>query len=847
MPAPRLSSRSRRSLRGRSRGARRNTSDSSSCNGIYVTGTEVLHTDPLTRQLMLMLLAVETKAKVSMPEERGGGSVNREWIRLKLKELLTMVGRSDVDLEQLDTHTFYCKDRKENQYGPFPAKQLVEAHNAGYINDRKVLVKEARMKGEFRPMGARALMHGPSSDEAFKSLTMWPQVDAHHPLADRILSPSDGSSHDFREWGFNIFGLDKQELGMLAATVLAETGLPRTFGISMKTFAHFMSAVGFFMGRNPRVSYHNLYHAVDVMHATYLTLDGMGASGLLTVTEQLALILSALCHDLDHPGLTNSFQMATESPLASLYNDQAPLEHHHLAIMFQILRREGCDILGHLEKPQRTRIREVMIQGILATEMSEHGTHISKVDKLTNDFPSITLRVGGWASGDIGRGTDRSNPGPLLSPPQPGGGGGGGKEALGMSFSSMGPPSMRGGPRMGPRALLQVPGAEAAALGLADSDRLAVASALLHAADLSSPGRPFATCKVWVLRLLEEFKFQAEQERQRGLRVTVLEGPPSASQPGFIDAFLLPFFTALLPIAPGLADEYIPNLQDNRNQWAAIAEQEAQLASPDRSSNVDKAGDRSSTGSVTSTGPGSAGGGGSGGGVGRRNSGGADSNGNGGGGSGLPPPPPPQLSGSSSSPTTFDGQRRYSGGAIGIASMLGSLGTVPTGRSISDGSIDRRVSSIISTSPGVPPEFPGLRDGSAGASAGGGGGGAAWRRQSAMGPATGAGPEFGYPMWRGGAVRGASVPLGGAGWGERTAGDGEIVSEATAAAKAQGIPPAPAAAGSATGWTIDVGGGGVAGEVKAEEADSEEQQQGGGEERPEGGVEGQALPEALPE
>lgn len=57
------------------------------------------------------------------------------------------------------------------------------------------------------------------------------------------------------------------------------------------------------------MSYHNLYHAVDVMHATYLTLGSMGASGLLTETEQLALILSALCHDLDHPGLTNSFQV----------------------------------------------------------------------------------------------------------------------------------------------------------------------------------------------------------------------------------------------------------------------------------------------------------------------------------------------------------------------------------------------------------------------------------------------------------------------------------------------------------------------------------------------------------
>ena len=60
--------------------------------------------------------------------------------------------------------------------------------------------------------------------------------------------------------------------------------------------------------------------------------------------------------------------------------------------------------------------------------------------------------------------------------------------------------------------------------------------------------------------------FSGLQERQRGLRVTVLEGLPSASQPGFIDAFLLPFFTALLPMAPGLDDEYIPNLRDNRCQ-----------------------------------------------------------------------------------------------------------------------------------------------------------------------------------------------------------------------------------------------------------------------------------------
>lgn len=80
-------------------------------------------------------------------------------------------------------------------------------------------------------------------------------------------------------------------------------------GGSEQAFTHFMSAVGFYMSRHPRVSYHNMYHAVDVLHATSLMLDGMGAAALLTEVEQLALLLSALCHDLDHPGLTNSFQV----------------------------------------------------------------------------------------------------------------------------------------------------------------------------------------------------------------------------------------------------------------------------------------------------------------------------------------------------------------------------------------------------------------------------------------------------------------------------------------------------------------------------------------------------------
>lgn len=48
--------------------------------------------------------------------------------------------------------------------------------------------------------------------------------------------------------------------------------------------------------------------------------------------EGLMLLTSAVCHDLDHRGTTNSFQMASESTLASLYSSEGSvMERHHLA------------------------------------------------------------------------------------------------------------------------------------------------------------------------------------------------------------------------------------------------------------------------------------------------------------------------------------------------------------------------------------------------------------------------------------------------------------------------------------------------------------------------------------
>ena len=38
--------------------------------------------------------------------------------------------------------------------------------------------------------------------------------------------------------------------------------------------------------------------------------------------EALALLVSSLCHDVDHRGTTNSFQLASNSVLAALYSSE---------------------------------------------------------------------------------------------------------------------------------------------------------------------------------------------------------------------------------------------------------------------------------------------------------------------------------------------------------------------------------------------------------------------------------------------------------------------------------------------------------------------------------------------
>lgn len=67
--------------------------------------------------------------------------------------------------------------------------------------------------------------------------------------------------------------------------------------------------------------------------------------------DEVAALIAATVHDVDHPGRTNSFLCNAGSELAVLYNDTAVLESHHAALAFQITTRDDkCNIFKNIER-----------------------------------------------------------------------------------------------------------------------------------------------------------------------------------------------------------------------------------------------------------------------------------------------------------------------------------------------------------------------------------------------------------------------------------------------------------------------------------------------------------------
>ncbi|XP_034648193.1 cAMP-specific 3',5'-cyclic phosphodiesterase 4A, partial [Trachemys scripta elegans] len=179
---------------------------------------------------------------------------------------------------------------------------------------------------------------------------------------------------NLNKWGLNIFHVSEysssRSLSCIMYTIFQERELLKTFKIPVETLLTYVLTLE--EHYHADVAYHNSLHAADVIQSTHVLLATPALDAVFTDLEILAALFAAAIHDVDHPGVSNQFLINTNSELALMYNDESVLENHHLAVGFKLLQEENCDIFQSLGKRQRQMLRKMVIDMVLATDMSKH-------------------------------------------------------------------------------------------------------------------------------------------------------------------------------------------------------------------------------------------------------------------------------------------------------------------------------------------------------------------------------------------------------------------------------------------------------------------------------------------
>nr|XP_034303437.1 calcium/calmodulin-dependent 3',5'-cyclic nucleotide phosphodiesterase 1A isoform X21 [Crassostrea gigas] len=187
------------------------------------------------------------------------------------------------------------------------------------------------------------------------------------------------------DWSFDVFALnsaaDGHSLKYVGYELLQKYDLVTKYKINSSMLDSFLLQLeaGYSKYKNP---YHNLVHGADVTQTVHNILSQSKLAHWLTDLEVFATIVAALIHDFEHTGTTNNFHIQTGSEFALLYNDKAVLENHHICASFRIMRSEESNILNHLSREEYREFRALVIEMVLATDMSFHFQQLKNMKNL---------------------------------------------------------------------------------------------------------------------------------------------------------------------------------------------------------------------------------------------------------------------------------------------------------------------------------------------------------------------------------------------------------------------------------------------------------------------------------
>ncbi|KAI2804653.1 Calcium/calmodulin-dependent 3',5'-cyclic nucleotide phosphodiesterase 1C, partial [Blomia tropicalis] len=187
------------------------------------------------------------------------------------------------------------------------------------------------------------------------------------------------------EWSFDVFALNElcinKVLYNLSAELLSRYGLVHKFKITTNSLDSFLNQIesGYMIHGNP---YHNNLHAADVTQTVHYLLWVTGLAQWLTDLEVFATLIAAIIHDFKHTGTTNNFHIMSGSEISLLYNDRSVLENYHISEAFKVMHNDGANIAQNLSREEYREFRTLIIEMVIATDMSTHFQQIKTLKTL---------------------------------------------------------------------------------------------------------------------------------------------------------------------------------------------------------------------------------------------------------------------------------------------------------------------------------------------------------------------------------------------------------------------------------------------------------------------------------
>uniref|UniRef100_A0A8C7ZQ56 Phosphodiesterase n=1 Tax=Oryzias sinensis TaxID=183150 RepID=A0A8C7ZQ56_9TELE len=118
-----------------------------------------------------------------------------------------------------------------------------------------------------------------------------------------------------------------------------------------------------------KITYHNWRHGFNVGQTMFTLLMTGDLKRYYTDLEAMAMVTAGFCHDIDHRGTNNLYQMKSGNPLAKLHGSSI-LERHHLEFGKTLLRDEALNIYQNLNRRQHDTVIHLMDIAIIATDLA---------------------------------------------------------------------------------------------------------------------------------------------------------------------------------------------------------------------------------------------------------------------------------------------------------------------------------------------------------------------------------------------------------------------------------------------------------------------------------------------